>query len=172
MDHTEWLNRLEALHVRRREGQALADEDLRWYREARTRLLGAAVEVQARTAAGASRPRHSIRVARPVPVLLETGSWSQHALTIDLGTGGFAVLLDSPPPVDDWIRATLVLGGGAPVTVTVAVADTRTSAGLVRVAFRFAEATEPARARVEDAMLDGILEQLVFWDDVLDKLAV
>ena len=170
MERTEWLNRLEALHVRIREGQAVGEDERAWYRTARARLLGAAVEVQARTVAGSARPRHSIRVARPGPVLLEAGAWSQHAQTIDLGTGGFAVFLEEPPPVDDWIRATLLLSGGAPATVTVAVADTRSVSGMVRVAFRFSEAQADIAPRVEDAMMDGILDQLVFWDDVLGRL--
>jgi len=169
MDRTEWLNKLEALHYRLREGEQLPAEEERWYRSARTALLGAAVEVQARTVGSSRKPRHSIRVTRAVPVLLEAGGWSQQSLTSDLGTGGFAVLLESQPPVDDWIRATLLLPGGS-VTVTVAVADLRVSGGLVRVAFRFTEPPEGLRVRVEDAMLDGVLEQLVFWDDVMDRL--
>ena len=169
MDRTEWLNRMEALHVRIREGEQVAPDEVAWYRSARTSLLAAAVEVQARTVGSNRQPRHSIRVTRAVPVLLEAGSWSQQSLTSDLGTGGFAVMLEAQPPVDDWIKATLLLSGG-PITVTVAVADLRVAGGLIRVAFRFSEPPEPLRARVEDAMLDGVLEQLVFWDDVMDRL--
>jgi hypothetical protein len=103
-------------------------------------------------------------------VLLEARGWSVQALTVDLGAGGFAVLLEAPPPVDDGLRATLLLPGQDPLAATAAVTDARLASGLLRVAFRFAEPAEEARRRVEDHLVDGILEQLVFWDDVLDRL--
>jgi hypothetical protein len=169
MERTEWLNRLEALHVRRRDGEALPEADLAWYRTARSSLLTAAVEIQARMSASDGPKRTSIRVSRPVQVLLEAAGWHEPTVTVDLSTGGFAALLEAPPPVSEWIKATLILPGG-PLVATVSVVDQRASAGLVRLAFAFAEPSEALRARVEDAMVDGLLEQLVFWDDVLAKL--
>jgi len=170
MDRSEWLNRLEALHYRVREHEPLSDEELAWYRSSKRALLETALEVQAVSLTSEAVRRSSIRVARAAQVLLEARGWSAQTLTIDLGAGGFAVLLEAPPPVDDWIRATLVLPGEGPVVTTVAVTDARKVSGLVRMAFRFAEPTEEVRRRVEDYMMDGVLEQLVFWDDVLEKL--
>jgi uncharacterized protein with GYD domain len=172
MDRSEWLNRLEALHHRIRERQDVSAEELAWYRAARTTLLDTALEVQAVSLTSEAVRRSSIRVARAAQVLLEARGWSVQTLTVDLGAGGFAVLLEAPPPVDDWIRATLVLPGEGPVITTVAVTDARNVSGLVRVAFRFSEPTEDARRRVEDYMMDSVLEQLVFWDDVDDKLKI
>lgn len=172
MDRSEWLNRLEALHFKVREREPLKDDELAWYRAARAALLATAIDVQA-VALTSDRPRRSsIRVARAAQVLLEARGWSVQTLTVDLGAGGFAVLLEAPPPVDEWIRATLVLPGEGPVVTTVAVADSRVVSGLVRVAFRFSEPTEEVTRRVEDYMMDSVLEQLVFWDDVLEKLRV
>jgi len=170
MERTEWLNRLEALHVKLREGEAVPGADRAWYEEARATLLKAAVEVQARVVASGRQLRSSIRVARPVPVQLEAGGWSAHALTIDLGTGGFAVLLEVPPAESGRLQATLALSGGPPAAMAVEVVDRREVAGLVRVALRFVDQPTGLRSRVEDAMLDGVLEQLVFWDDVLGHL--
>jgi len=169
MDRTEWLSRLERVHARRRDGETLPGADRAWYREARAALLSAAVEIQARSLAGDARRRASIRVARPVQVLLEARGWHEATLTLDLGTGGFAVLLETPPPEGKRIRATLLLPGGA-VMGSTSVVDTRASGGLVRVAFAFSEPSEALRKRVEDAMVDGLLEQLIFWQDVLGKL--
>ena len=170
MDRSEWLNRLEALHDKVRRREPVGDEELAWYRASRGALLRTALEVQAVSLTSDAIRRSSIRVARAAQVLLEARGWSAQTLTVDLGAGGFAVMLDAPPPVDDWIRATLVLPGEGPVVTTVAVTDTRQAGGLVRVAFRFSEPTEEARRRVEDYMVDSVLEQLVFWDDVLEKL--
>jgi hypothetical protein len=172
MDRSEWLNRLEALHHRVREQEPVTEDELAWYRTARRALLETALEVQAVSLTSDAVRRSSIRVARAAQVLLEARGWSAQTLTVDLGAGGFAVLLEAPPPVDDWIRATLVLPGEGAVVTTVAVTDARNVSGLVRVAFRFSEPTEDARRRVEDYMMDSVLEQLIFWDDVYDKLKV
>lgn len=170
MDRSEWLNRLEALHFKVREGEPVTEADLAWYRASRAALLETATEVQSVALASGSIPRSSIRVARAAQVLLEARGWSVQALTVDLGAGGFAVLLEAPPPVDEWVRASLLLPGQGPVVSTVAVTDARRVSGLVRVAFRFCEPAEETRQRVEDYLMDSVLEQLVFWDDVLEKL--
>ncbi len=170
MDRGEWLNKLEALHVRRRDGERLGEADLAWYRGARGALLAAAVDIQARAASLDAPRRASIRVARPVHVLLESNGWAEPTFTLDLSTGGFAVLLEDQPPMADRFRATLLLPGGGPVGTPVHVVDTRASGGMVRLAFAFSDPTEALRARVEDAMVDGILAQLIFWEDVLEKV--
>jgi hypothetical protein len=170
MDRTEWVNRLELLHVRQRDGQPLTAEEQAWYGSARASLLATAVEVQAQTLATGARPRRSIRITRAAKVELVAGAWSHQSLTLDLGTGGFAVLLETQPPLDDWIRATFHLPGEEPLKTTVSVADVRGEHGLVRVSFTLSEPVEPARTRLETFMLDGILEQLVFWEDVLEKI--
>ena len=172
MDRSEWLNRLEALHHKLRSGEPIPEADAAWYRAARSALLETALDVQALALTHDTVRRSTIRVARAAQVLLEARGWSAQALTVDLGGGGFAALLEAPPPVAEWIRATLVLPGEGPVVTTVAVASTRTADGLFRVAFRFSEPTEEVRRRVEDYLMDSVLEQLVFWDDVLEKLRV
>ncbi len=172
MDRTEWVNQLEALHHRIREREPVSEADLAWYRAGRAALLSTAVEVQAVALASEARRRSTIRIARPAQVLLEARAWSVQTLTVDLGAGGFAALLEAPPPVEEWIRATLLLPGDGPLITTVAVADARPVSGLVRVAFRFSEPAEEVQRRVEDYVMDSVLEQLVFWDDVLEKLRV
>jgi hypothetical protein len=172
MDRTEWLNRLEALHYQIREREPVSEADQAWYRAGRDALLATAIEVQSVSLTSGTRRRSSIRIARAAQVLLEARGWSVQTLTVDLGGGGFAALLEVPPPVEEWIRATLVLPGDGPVVTTVAVADARNVSGLVRVAFRFSEPSVEVQRRVEDYMMDSVLEQLVFWDDVLEKLRV
>jgi len=169
MDRTEWLNKLEALHVRLREGEALPEAEGAWYRKARTSLLSAAVDIQARMADLDGPKRSSIRISRPVQVLLEAPGWHEPTVTVDLSTGGFAVMLETPPPVTEWIKATLLLPGG-PQAATVSVVGRWASGGLARVAFAFSEPSPALVKRVEDAMVDGLLGQLVFWEDVLQKI--
>ncbi len=170
MNRTEWLNKLEALHHRVREGEALGEAEQGWYDQARDALVNTALEVQALALTHENVRRRSIRITRAAPVLLEARGWSAHSMTIDLGTGGFAVLLEHAPPVDDWIKATLLLPGEGPVIVTVATVETRTVSGLLRVALRFCEPGPQVLRRLEGYMLDSVLEQLVFWDDVLERL--
>jgi hypothetical protein len=170
MDRTEWLNKLEALHVAIREKKPVTDEERAWYRAARASLLQTAVEVQAISLAGDDLPRRSVRIARAAQVLLEARGWTVQTMTVDLGAGGFAVLLEAPPPIQEWVKATLVLPGEGPVVTTVSVADTRASGALFRVAFRFSEPSPANQERIEASLLDAILEQLVFWDDVLERI--
>ena len=170
LDKTDWINKLEALHDQVQRGEPLDSETLLWYRRARTRLLAQAVRVQARFSADSHRPRASIRVLQGMPVRLQAGDWATWTLTADLGAGGFAVLLEAPPPVQQGLEATLRLPRGAEVRLEVEALDARESAGLWRVAYRFVGLTEEARLRIEDAMLDGVLDRLCFWNDVLDLL--
>jgi len=65
-----------------------------------------------------------------------------------------------------------VLPGEGPVVSTVSVADARAAGGLFRVAFRFSEPSSAVKDKIEASMVDAILEQLVFWDDVLERLRV
>lgn len=170
MDRSEWLNRLEALHDQVRSGEPISAEAMEWYRGARKALLETAVTVQAQALIGSAVQRSSIRITRSAQVLLEARGWGHQTLTADLGTGGFAAFLEAPPPVTEWIKATLVLPGEGAVVATVAVADVKTVTGLVRVAFRFSEPSADVQRRVENYMVDSLLEQLVFWDDVLEHL--
>jgi len=172
MDRTEWLNRLEALHVSLRERHPVSEEALAWYREARASLLDTAVEIQARAVPAGHQTRRSVRVSRPVQVLLEASAWSAPTLTLDLGAGGFAALLEVPPPFNEPILATLLLPVRGAVATPVTVVGTAAVGPLFRVAFRFEEPSDEVRDRVQTALLDDILEQLVFWDDVLGRIGL
>lgn len=170
MDRTEWLNKLEAIHVALRDKRPVSPEDLAWYQTARAALLATALEVQSISLAGEDLPRRSVRIQRSAQVLLEARGWSVQTLTVDLGGGGFAVLIETPPPVQEWIKATLLLPEEGPVVTTVSVADTRATGQLFRVAFRFSEPSRTVQEKIEASLLDAILEQLVFWDDVLERI--
>jgi len=172
MDRTEFLNKLEALHDRIRVGEVLPEAELRWYREARERLLALAVEVQARASAGDQKLRSSIRMGTVLPVRLETGGWTMLTITADIGAGGFAVIMEVPPPAGREVRATLSPRRGEPVIGVAQVVDSKELDGLTRVGFGFKDPAGAVRDRMEDVMLDGILDQLVFWDDVLGKVNV
>jgi hypothetical protein len=170
VDRTEFLNRLESLHVRVRDGETLTDDALEWYRQSRDRLLALAVEVQARSVISDHLPRRSIRMGTALPVRIEAGTWSVHTITCDIGAGGFAVLLENPPPVKGELQATLRPPRGQPVMSPAIVVDVSPVAGLFRASFRLLDRLGEVRSRMEDVLLDGILEHLVFWDDVLGRL--
>ncbi|HTN52155.1 MAG TPA: PilZ domain-containing protein [Anaeromyxobacter sp.] len=171
MDRSEWISRLELLHVRQRSGELLREEDRDWYRAARDALTKVALSEQNARLAGSERFRRSLRVQRAAQVLLEAPDWTCRTMTVDLGAGGFACLLEAAPPKGAPVEATLLLGN-EPLNVPVEAADVRGQGGLVRVSFAFVAAAEWARDRIESFLLDGILEQLVFWDEVLTRLRV
>ena len=50
--------------------------------------------------------------------------------------------------------------------------DARRQRELVRVAFAFEALAPNVRDRIEGYLLDAVLQQLTFWDDVLESMRI
>jgi hypothetical protein len=172
MDRSTWINKLEDLHHRHRTGERLPHGDAQWYRESREALLRAALSEQSLRVASSERLRRSLRGESSVGVVLEAPGWIRTGSTMDVGAGGFACLLDAPPPDGARITATLLIPGGRYLTETVRVAGVTRQRDLNRVSFAFEASTPVMRDQLEAHLLDGVLKQLTFWDDVLESLRV
>jgi hypothetical protein len=170
MERNEWLTRLELLHARRRDGAALQPAEEEWYLDARGRLLRAAVELQRLRLPSAAEPRRWVRVLRGAPVRLSAPRWKRDAVLADLGRGGFAAWVEELPRGRKRLDAALSLSDGPPVPAQVRVVAAGRGPGLRRASFAFESPSEALGNRVEEFLLDGLLETLVFWDDVLERL--
>jgi hypothetical protein len=169
MDRNAWLGKLDLLHAKKRGGEPLEAEDLAWYTEARGLLVTAALARYNEWLPSAEKARSAVRIERALPLVLDGSGGVRRAVTVDVGAGGFAALLDEPPTPGVTLRARLTLPDGDLVAnVTASFSSIR--GGAHRVSFVLSHGDAEARARLEDFLLDELLPKLVFWDDVLDRL--
>ncbi|MGC4000800.1 MAG: PilZ domain-containing protein [Anaeromyxobacter sp.] len=169
MERSEWIGKLELVHDALRSGAAVPEAERAWYRRARQELLAAAVAEQNAPVIGDERPRKALRLERAVPVRLGGDGLALDWMTTDLGIGGFAVATSAPLDPDrvTWAELDLPTGRvGARVRVVGAVA----SGPRMRVSFAFEDPSQAAAAALGDYVLDELLPQIVFWDQVLEKV--
>jgi hypothetical protein len=94
--------------------------------------------------------RRTVRVRRAVAVELEWPTGRARTLTMEIGTGGFSVLLGTPPRAGEVLAALVHLRRGAPVRATVRVASLwRRAAGAVRVSLAITEMLQHDRVALE-----------------------
>jgi hypothetical protein len=154
-----WLVAFKAEHERARAG-TLSPEDWTAYRAARDELARALLSSQRATLRPGETPRRALRVARALQAELEWSLDKLKAVTLDVSSGGFAVLLAKPPPKEEDIRVQLRIPGGEPLSARARVAGVQVQPTSVRVAFSFTELAEADRDRIEFLVFDTVLRQL------------
>src|SRR5438094_10012122 len=92
----EWVVALRDLHQQARRG-ALPPDELKRYHEERETLAKAILAAQRLRAAPSAKGRMSLRVARELPVELVIEGAPVKTMTLDIGVGGFAVMVAAPP---------------------------------------------------------------------------
>src|SRR3954468_18154576 len=92
----EWVVALRELHQQARQG-TLPPDELKRYQEERETLAKAILAAQRLRASPGGKGRQSLRVARELPVELTIDNVTTKAQTLDLGVGGFAIMLATPP---------------------------------------------------------------------------
>jgi hypothetical protein len=157
---SEWISAFRELHERARRG-ALTPSELVAYRSGRDELARALLAAQRLTLKSGETPRQALRVARALQVELDLPTARQRALTIDVSTGGFSVLLDRGPPVGDDMGISLRLPAADPVVCRARIIDARPQGAHVRVAARFEGMPAGDRERLELFVFDTVLAQLV-----------
>ena len=160
MDLGQWLSAFRALHEKAKRG-TLEAADERDYKAGREELARALVAAQHLTLQPGQSPRQALRVARALQVDLESPVRHDRLTTFDLSLGGFSALLARAPMSDEALTATLRLPGTEPMVTGVTVAGMKAQPGNVRVSFSFAKLEGPAAERLELAIFDAVLAQLV-----------
>lgn len=152
----EWVVALRELHQQARAGKLPPDE-LKRYQEERETLAKAILAAQRLRASPSAKGRQSLRVARELPVELTLDKTTQQVKTLDIGVGGFAVLLGKPPRAGQLAAYRLELEPGITVQGNARVVSLQRKGNPYRVAFRFDELSTADAERVGLAVFDAAL---------------
>src|SRR3954469_6215508 len=152
----EWVVALRDLHQQARQGKLPADE-LKRYQEERETLAKAILAAQRLRASPGAKGRQSLRVARELPVDLTIEGATMQSKTLDIGVGGFAVLLGSPPRAGQLATYRLELEPGIVVEGKARGVSLQRKGKPYRVAFRFDELPSADAERVGLAVFDAAL---------------
>lgn len=163
MSGLAFIKRFRELHDKAKAG-TLAQSERGEYEQAR-REIGRLLLVAQQMSRSGPTLRSALRIAQLVKVDLQLmGSQPERTSTMDLASGGFAVLLPSSLPVGRLVPFTLHLpplagGGTQPMSGTGKVASARMQGGLHRVSFSF-ESLAPADREVLDmTIIDYVLRR-------------
>jgi PilZ domain len=159
MGLAEWLRAFRALHDRARAG-SLPAADAATYRAGRDELARALLAAQHAVAKPGEPPRKQLRASRALQVDVEFARERVRAMTIDISSGGFGVVLGKPPTPGEVARASLRMPGQEPLTGTVRVVDVRVLPGNARAAFAFEGLSAADAERLETLVFDTVLAQL------------
>jgi PilZ domain len=170
MTTAEWLHEFRRLHEKARQ-RGLTPGESADYFAAREAVLSAVTAAQNAELRLELRTRRVMRVGRALQVDVEAPGWSESAVTLDIGAGGFAALLGTPPPPDQPIRASVRLGTERRVIATARVVDVRRRRGSARVSFAFLDLDAAARSELEGYLLDDVLSHLSLFDEVRAQLS-
>jgi hypothetical protein len=156
----EWVVSLRNLHDQARLGK-LSDDELRRYHEERETLGKAILAAQRLRAFPSAKGRQALRVARELRVELTLGGAHVETKTLDLGAGGFAVLLASPPRAGEMADFRLDLERNSVVEARARVVSLQRKGKPYRVAFHFEELTAEDKERIGLAIFDAAISRII-----------
>src|SRR5260370_7035513 len=156
----DWVVVFRALHDDARKGK-LDPQGMARYEHERESLAKALLVANLLQVKPGQTARQTLRVVRVLPVELMLGTRRQQVTTLDLGLGGFAVLLKKPPRVLERIEFALNLGdAGAPVRGEARVVSVQRKGGPYRVAFAFEELSTADVARLRFEIFAAVLVRI------------
>jgi len=159
----EFITEFRALHDKAKKGALTPGERAR-YETARLQF-GRMVAVAQELAHTGKTLRSSLRMAKMLKVEIRPDDGDPvRASTIDLASGGFAVLLPTGMRVGRPAAFTLHLPaltgtGTAPIEGRAVVASSRPQTTLFRVSFRFENLAPSATQHLDMALVDAVLER-------------
>jgi hypothetical protein len=156
----DWVVAFRALHEDARKGR-LDQREMARYEQERESLAKALLVANLLQVKPGQTARQTLRVVRVLPVELMLGARREKATTLDVGLGGFAVLLKRPPRVLERIEFALNLGdAGAPVRGEARVVSVQRKGGPYRVAFAFEELSTADVERLGFEIFDAVLVRI------------
>jgi hypothetical protein len=155
-----WLTQFKLLHERARKG-TLTPEETQLYNVSREQLAQMLAKVQGLNQKPGETARQTFRVAVVLPVELTLPEGALRAVTLDVGRGGFASILQKLPEQRDALGFVLKLpGGGEPLAGRVRVVESKKQIGNFRVSFAFIQLGEKEADLIERVLLDSVLARL------------
>lgn len=156
----DWVVAFRALHADARKGKLDRRARARYEQERET-LAKALLIAQRLSVKPGQTARQTLRVVRALPVDLLVGTRREQAKTLDLGLGGFAVLLEKPPRVQERIEFALSLGGTIePVHGHARVVSVQRKGKPFRVAFAFEQLSDDDIERLGFEIFDAALARI------------
>ena len=156
----DWLATFRQLHDRA-EQNTLAPDQQAAYNHDRPEVLHALAVIQQLTIQSGQTPRRQPPVSRAVQVEITGGKATSHGITLDLSSGGFAMLMDRDPAVGSELSYKLHLPRGAPIVGLARVVDAKqTQGGSSRVASAFIDLTDIDSHRISSFVLSTALTRL------------
>jgi len=156
----DWVVAFRARHEDAREGK-LDRREMSRYEQERELLAKALLVAQRLSVKPGQTARQTLRVVRVLAVELVLGARREQTTTLDLGLGGFAVLLEKPPRVLERIEFALSLrSAGSAVRGRVRVVNVQRKGKLYRVAFAFEDLSTVDAERVRFEIFDAVLARI------------
>jgi hypothetical protein len=158
-----FIKRFRELHENAKSGKLAAGDRLEY--EAARRELGRLLLVAQQMGPGGGTLRSSLRIAQLIKLELDLGgSTPERTSTMDLASGGFAVLMPASQRVGRLVPFTLHIPalsgtGTQPLKGTGKVASSRQQGGLHRVSFAFEVLAPADRDVLEIALIDYVLRR-------------
>jgi hypothetical protein len=159
MTFAEWLNSFRQLHDKAKKGR-LSGREFTDYHAARDELARALLAAQRIALKPGQRPRRVLRVTRALQADLEFHDGSERAMTLDVSTGGFRVLLGKPPRMGDEAKVSLRIDGGEPIRGSARVVEVKRQVGNAYACFEFVGLDATEAERLESFVFDAVLELL------------
>ncbi len=153
----ERVRALAAMHQRAKLG-LLEGTELEAYRAERGDLVRLLLARQ--TAASGQARRRSLRVACAVEASLAFDEHAARGTTLDISTGGFAVLLENMPHVGSEGRVAIRVPGGKPVQGGARVVHVQEDAHRFRVGLEFLALSASDAERLDLFVFDALLDLL------------
>ena len=160
MNLGEWVVALRDLHEQARRG-SLPPDELKRYHEERETLAQAILAAQRLRAAPNAKGRRALRVARELPIELTVARVITRARTLDLGVGGFAVMMIKPPRAGQQATFSMEVEPGRAIAGQAQVVSVQRKGKPFRVAFRFEELPKEEYERLGIAIFDTALAGIV-----------
>ena len=163
MGTLEFITEFRVLHEKAKNGTLTAVDRPRY--EAARAQLGRIVLIAQQIAHTGQTLRSSLRMAKMLKVELRPDDADPiRASTIDIASGGFAVLMPNGMKIGKGAAFTLHLPaptgtGTSPISGRVVVASSRPQTSLFRVSFRFNNLHPSVQEQLEIALIDAILER-------------
>ena len=156
----EWVVALRDLHEQARRG-LLSPDELKRYHEERETLAQAILAAQRLRASPNAKGRRALRVARELPIELTVERVVTRARTLDLGVGGFAVTMTTPPRAGQKATFSMEVEPGRALTGKARVVSVQRKGKPFRVAFSFEELAPEQYERLGIVIFDAALAGIV-----------
>jgi c-di-GMP-binding flagellar brake protein YcgR len=146
-------------HAQAKKGD-LPDKDLSAYRDELEELVHALLAAQQAALEPGQKARSTVRVSQPVDVQLTFDGEKLATQTLNLSTGGFAIVLDEPPRIGTEVDVKLSLPGEEALLLHARAANARRSGDRARVGFQFRPMSDADADRLATLVFDAVLGHL------------